>query len=344
MSAWVSGIDISKWQGNVNWTTVRDSGIQYVYMRAFNGNRQDSTLQRNAEGARLINMPFGLYTYWRPKDSAEEQATRLIAAHRTHGATLIPMIDVEHQDDKTPDQIAASVTDGVRIIEQELGVSPVIYTAAWFWNPAVSRNHNVGHCPLWLARYSVPNPIPANPQDWPSATIGRREPVIPHGWNRWDAWQFSADGNHMGPTYGMTSSHLDLNILRGDVWPRFDATKPIEQPKLPTPDLGRNLDVQLLNSPIRVYDSRHTSPHSPSSTRRIRVTDAEAAFVNITVVNPSRDGYITAWGAGPMPNVSNVNYQRVNVCCTAWVPLDDGHINVFTSQECHLLVDLQAVA
>lgn len=129
-------------------------------------------------------------------------------------------------------------------------------------------------------------------------------------------------------------------IDAGDFEPR-QANQPAPAP---TPNLGRNLDVQLLTSPIRVYDSRHTSPHSPSSTRRIRVTDAEAAFVNITVVNPSRDGYITAWGAGPMPNVSNVNYQRVNICCTAWVPLDDGHINLFTSQECHLLVDLQAVA
>lgn len=515
-NAWVSGIDISKWQGIVNWDTVRDSGIQYVYMRAFNGNRQDSTLQRNAEGARWINMPFGLYTYWRPRDSAEEQARRLIDAHRTHGATLIPMIDVEHQDNKTPEQIATSVTDGVRIIEQELGVSPVIYTAAWFWNPAVGRNHGVGHCPLWLARYSVPNPIPTNPQDWPSAAIGRREPVIPHGWDRWDAWQFSADGNHMGPTYGMTSSHLDLNILRGDVWPRFDANQPPQpatpegnmlfdkpknaweqagyeiglhttskplrwdrvdsivvhytadkhanrdtanylramqrsyvngrgyslgyscaidqdgvcweirgtdympaatkgenshtfavlmlvdwqdkanhrmvermrqlvaairqhtqanitghrdwaatrcpgdgisnqidaadfeprkpQPEPPTPNLGRNLDVRMVNPPIRLYDSRHAGAHSPSSTTRIRITDAEAAFVNITVVNPSRDGYITAWGTGPMPNVSNVNYERTNICCTAWVPLDNGFLNLFTSQECHILVDLQAVA
>jgi len=124
----------------------------------------------------------------------------------------------------------------------------------------------------------------------------------------------------------------------------FEPRNTPNEPQPPAPNLGRNLDVRMVNPPIRMYDSRQTQPHAPSSTKRIRITDSDAAFVNITVVNPSRDGYITVWGTGPMPNVSNVNYQRVNICCTAWVPLDNGFLNLFTSQECHILVDLQAVA
>lgn len=124
----------------------------------------------------------------------------------------------------------------------------------------------------------------------------------------------------------------------------FEPRNTPNEPQQPAPNLGRNLDVRMVNPPIRMYDSRQTQPHTPSSTKRIRITDSDAAFVNITVVNPSRDGYITVWGTGPMPNVSNVNYQRVNICCTAWVPLDNGFLNLFTSQECHILVDLQAVA
>ena len=126
MADWVCGIDISKWQGEVDWQTVADSGVQYVYMRAFNGTRLDEQLEANAAGARQYGIPFGLYTYWRPREAAGVQAQRLTDAHREFGATLIPMIDVEHQDDKSPSEIAQSVRDGVRFVGAELKCSPVI--------------------------------------------------------------------------------------------------------------------------------------------------------------------------------------------------------------------------
>jgi GH25 family lysozyme M1 (1,4-beta-N-acetylmuramidase) len=342
MAEWICGIDISKWQGKVDWQKVADSGVQFVYMRAFNGTRLDETLEVNAAGARKYGIPFGLYTYWRPKDAAGVQAQRLVDAHRKFGASLIPMLDVEHQDDKPASEIAQSVRDGVRFVEAELKCSPVIYTAAWFWNPKVG-DARVGHCPLWLARYSTPNPAPTDVSTWGEFAMKCKQPAIPYGWSQWDAWQFSADGNFAGPAFGMSSSHLDLNILRGDVWSRFQV--PSGEPAAPPPaNLSRSFEMKMVVPPVRVYDSRHAGAHGAHETRRIRVADADAAFVNVTVVNPSRDGYVTVWGKGDMPNVSNVNHQQGTVCNTSWVPLDGGFINVFTSQNCHLLIDLQAVA
>ena len=340
--SWRTFIDVSKWQGNIDWDVMKASGVDAVYMRAYNGTRRDERLDQYAEGARRVGLPFGLYTYWRPKYAAKDQVNRLLDAHAETGASLIPMIDVEHGDERPPTEIGQSVTDGVRLVEERLGVSPVIYTAAWFWNPAV-KGADVSHCPLWLARYSTPQP-PIPVSGWGEFAMRYRQPAVPGGWATWDAWQFSADGNFRGKTYGASSSHLDLNIMRPDSWARFQVNRP--KPEQPAIDIHYSKDYEMkIVTPVRVYDSRHMGAHSKSETRRIRVTSCEAAFVNITAVDPAGDGWITVWsGTTIVPNVSNVNFTKgQTIANSAWVPVTNGQIDIFTSAPCHVLVDLQAV-
>jgi hypothetical protein len=105
--------------------------------------------------------------------------------------------------------------------------------------------------------------------------------------------------------------------------------------------------MRIINPPTRVYDSRKQGgPFKAGETRRVTVGRNAAAFVNITVVNASGDGFVTVWGDGPMPDVSNVNYEtRQTICNTSWVPVNgDGTINVYTFAGCDILVDVQAVA
>jgi len=340
--SWRTFIDVSKWQGAIDWNKMKASGVDAVYMRAYNGLTKDKRLDEYAREANRVGLPFGLYTYWRPKYSPQEQVAKLVGAHKATGATLIPMIDVEHGDEKSPDAIGRSVTDGVRLVERELGCTPVIYTAAWFWNPAV-KGAQVTHCPLWLARYSTPKP-PVSPAQWGEFAMRYKQPAVPNGWQTWDAWQFSADGNFMGGIYGASSSHLDLNIMRAESWSRFIADKgTVEPPAPPSINYDRSFNMRMVIPPVRVYDSRHAGAHALGESRRIRVDSVDAAFVNITVVDQGGGGWLTAWGAGNMPPVSNVNWGRgQTIANTSWVPVVDGHINIFTSAPCHVLVDLQA--
>ena len=340
--SWKTFIDVSKWQGHIDWDVMKASGVDAVYMRAYNGTRKDERLDQYAEGARRVGLPFGLYTYWRPKYTAREQVDRLLAAHAETGAVLIPMIDVEHGDGKPPTVIGQSVTDGVRMVQEQLGVAPVIYTAAWFWNPAV-KGAEVSHCPLWLARYSTPQP-PVDPRNWADFALDYKQPAVPSGWHTWDAWQFSADGNFRGPTYGASSSHLDLNIMRPDSWARFQTNHP--KPEQPPTEIQYSEDYEMkIVNPVRVYDSRHMGVHTKGETRSVRVDSVDAAFVNITVVDPADGGFLTAWaGSTVAPNVSNVNFSKGQTTAnSSWVPVSKGMINIFTSAGCHVLVDLQAV-
>jgi hypothetical protein len=108
-----------------------------------------------------------------------------------------------------------------------------------------------------------------------------------------------------------------------------------------------DLTMRIINPPTRVYDSRKQGgAFKPGETRRVTVGRNGAAFVNVTVVNASGDGFVTVWADGPMPDVSNVNYEtRQTICNTSWVPVNsDGTVNVYTFAGCDILVDVQAVA
>ena len=113
----------------------------------------------------------------------------------------------------------------------------------------------------------------------------------------------------------------------------------------PVTDL--DVTMKIVSPPQRVYDSRETNDPLPAQTVRaipVNQPDAKAVFVNLTVTQQNAAGYLTAWGAGPMPDVSNLNYSVKDICNTSWVPVVDGHINVWSYSATHVIVDVQAVA
>lgn len=62
------GIDVSEWQkGDINWDTVKDSGIEYVILRIGYGEdaaaQDDSTFERNAAECERLGIPYGVYLY-----------------------------------------------------------------------------------------------------------------------------------------------------------------------------------------------------------------------------------------------------------------------------------------
>ena len=108
-----------------------------------------------------------------------------------------------------------------------------------------------------------------------------------------------------------------------------------------------DVTMRIVSPPVRVYDSRSTDDPLPAQTVRaipVNQPDAKAVFVNLTVTQQNAAGYLTAWGAGPMPDVSNLNYGVKDLCNSSWIPVVDGHINVWAYSATHLIVDVQAVA
>lgn len=111
----------------------------------------------------------------------------------------------------------------------------------------------------------------------------------------------------------------------------------------PIKHITKDIDMRLVN-PARLFDSRSKGgPFKAGETREVRIADVSAAFVNITVV-PYEPGYVTVWGGGTMPNVSNVNYVDAPIANTSLVPVENGHVKVYSSGKADIIIDLQATA
>jgi len=116
------------------------------------------------------------------------------------------------------------------------------------------------------------------------------------------------------------------------------------------PSQGVDVTVEafIVKSPAkRVFDSRDgAGAWTPGLTRDVNVqTTKKAVFVNLTVVDPTAAGYLTAWGEGSRPNVSNLNYAPgQTISNSAWVPVVNGKVKIFSKAAANIIVDVQATS
>jgi glucose/arabinose dehydrogenase len=123
------------------------------------------------------------------------------------------------------------------------------------------------------------------------------------------------------------------------------------QPISETPvNAGRFVPV----TPVRVMDTRKNLGVSVGKPKAKSITvlrfpagmlpaGTKAVSVNITGVDPESAGFITAWGPGPQPDVSNLNFAAANetVANAAVLPVtENGEVSFYTDVAAHLIVDL----
>lgn len=190
------GIDVSKWQGNIDWARVKAAGVKYAFIRVSDGIATlDEKFVPNWVGAGAQGIPRGVYQFFRPHRDPIAQADIVIDHLLEHGVgELPPVIDVEATNDQTPETIARNVGLWIDRVESALGVTPIIYTGRYFWNDNV-RSSAYSSYPLWIAHYT-------------SAAC----PNIPDAWGRWAFWQYSSTGRVDG-----IAGDVDMNRFNGTV-------------------------------------------------------------------------------------------------------------------------------
>src|SRR4051794_4654873 len=76
----VKGIDVSSWQGTINWTKVKASGVHFAIARASDGaNHTDSHFSENWHGIKNAGMVRGVYQFFRPGQDPTAQANHMIS-------------------------------------------------------------------------------------------------------------------------------------------------------------------------------------------------------------------------------------------------------------------------
>lgn len=153
----VHGIDVSKYQGRIDWQQVAQSGVKFAYLKATEGgDRKDEMFAMNWAGARAAGIPTGAYHFYyfcRPVDDQ-------IAWFQTHVPpapdALPPVLDMEwNAQSKTckshppAEQIRADMRRFLAAMKAFYGKEPVVYTDIGFHRDILASG-DLPDVPFWL--------------------------------------------------------------------------------------------------------------------------------------------------------------------------------------------------
>lgn len=258
----VHGIDVSHWQGAIDWTAVKNSGIDFAFAKATDGaGVVDPKFIQNATGASGAGVYIGPYHFGRlntdvadPLDAVNEANAFVDAIepfYQSPARMLRPVIDVQNSPGFYPISLAverAYVSQWVRdfssVVETRLGVSPIIYADVVYAKFYLEAD--LAQYPLWLAART------AAPPNFPP-------PTAAGVFGQWTIWQYS----ETGAVPGIVGA-VDLNVYRGTL-PEFLAevqAVPIPEPTawaLGTTSLGV-LAARRRGSAISLRPDRRAKP------------------------------------------------------------------------------------
>lgn len=173
----VKGIDVSAYQGLIDWAAARADGVEYAFIRASDGAAYlDAQFDRNWDAARAQGILRGAYQFFRPDQDPIAQADLLLAKIASSPGDLPPVIDVEDAGGLDPDAVAAAVRAWIDRVRPVIGREPIIYTGFYFWRDQVGAADMIAS-PLWHAQYTT-----------------AECPNIAPPWPDWAFWQYTATG------------------------------------------------------------------------------------------------------------------------------------------------------
>ncbi len=187
----VPGIDVSKWQGEINWKKVADAGYKFANIRVSNGTALDSYFAKNRAGAKANGIIVGAYHFFQPDIDPTKQAEFVVSHVGMLPADELPVtLDLEWADGGTP--TVTAVKTWMDIVTAGTGKVPMIYTSVGYWNPIFNSEFKMH--PLWVAHW------------------GTECPNLPEGWTEWAFWQPGG-----GPVPGVPGDIVDMDKFNGNL-------------------------------------------------------------------------------------------------------------------------------
>jgi len=191
----VVGIDVSEFQGEVDWEEVEildeKYPVQFVFIRATAGNdRVDRQFKRNWEGAKENKIMRGAYHYYRPNENSIEQANLFIKTVKLQKGDLPPVLDIEKLPKNQPlDSLKKGLKRWLTKVEKHYQVRPIIYSGERYYSDFLKEEF--GEYLFWIANYNF-----------------YREKIE----DDWLFWQFTEKASLPGIKH-----RVDVNIYNGDL-------------------------------------------------------------------------------------------------------------------------------
>lgn len=175
------GIDVSGWQGNIDYSEVASSGIEIVYMKASEGTSfVDPYFNQNYTNAKANGLKVGFYHYLTARSNSEavEQANFFVSTI----SGMIPdcrlAMDFESFGSLSTEEINEIGLTFMQTVESLSGKKMVIYSDTS--NASNIFGGGLTNYPLWVAQYEVEEPTPNG------------------NWDSWVGWQYTDAGEISG--------------------------------------------------------------------------------------------------------------------------------------------------
>lgn len=192
----IPGIDVSGWQGQVDWAGQYDAGKRFAYVKATEGTDYTSDdFGHQYNGSYDAGMIRGAYHFALPNSSSGAvQANHFVdngGGWSNDGKTLPGALDMEWNPygatcfGKSQADMKTWINDFLETYKDRTGRYPAIYTNTNWWNECVGHDSSFGEkSPLWIARY------------------GDSAGTLPTGWGTHTFWQY-------------TDTPIDQNVFNG---------------------------------------------------------------------------------------------------------------------------------
>jgi lysozyme len=193
----VHGIDVSRWQAEIDWRLAQTSGVSFAFIKATEGgDHADPGFADHWQRAAVAGVPRGAYHFFYFCTPAEVQARWFIANVPREKGALPPVLDVEWNGESRncpgrPDALTvrAEVMTFLEIVGRHYGQRPILYTTVDFWQDNQ----------MWLIQGAQP---------WLRAVT--RHPSEAYPGAEWTFWQYSGSGLVPG-----IAGEVDLNAFAG---------------------------------------------------------------------------------------------------------------------------------
>ena len=212
----LQGIDVSRFNGTIDWAQVAASGRSFAFVQASRGSGADCLVKpkdcgadpywpSNSVNARAAGVKIGAYhrafasgtTRAKAKaDAAAEAAVFVASAGRIPVGDLIPVLDVETPfTGLSPGRLRIWITTWMKRVRKGTGAKAMIYTNATSWGATGNSSRFVKGHPLWVAQWAVRKPTLIPASNW--------------GGYGWSVWQYTSSGSVPGIT-----GNVDLDTTR----------------------------------------------------------------------------------------------------------------------------------
>jgi len=290
----VQGLDVSHYQGDINWTQVYGAGYRFAFVKATGGvSFIDPNFTANMEQASEAGLIVGAYHFAYPEYNdavSEAQHFLSVAGNYMKIGYLRPVLDLEDDPEEGSypyrmgkDNLSNWIHTWMNTVKNETGIEPIIYTG-WYARVGDYLDDSIAEYDLWIANWTY------DPAISPDTGI----------WDSWDFWQYSNKGSVPG-----IAGDVDLDLFNGNVAKLYYAFI-ISNVKL------FNVVWENKTYPMAVFSNStvtHLVFNQPQAQISLNITGTHGSkgYCNITIPKDLLKGLWTYTMDGETPSVIDIS-------------------------------------